>query len=96
MIYSFLSYTSSAQFPDYESRFAEIREGFSELNDASILGIDPVRINLKPAIRSASFTDLLPADLPMDITATDLAIINQVQLDEMIEEGRVLKIPVQR
>jgi predicted Zn-dependent protease len=94
-IYSFLSYTSASQFPDYESRFAEIREGFSELNDASILGIDPVRIDLKPAIRSAAFTDLLPADLPMDITANDLAIINQVQLDEMIEEGRVLKIPVQ-
>jgi len=96
MIYSFISYASSTQFSDYESRFAEIREGFSELNDASILGIDPVRINLKPASRSASFADLLPAELPMDISALDLAIINQVDLDEMIEEGRVLKIPVQR
>lgn len=94
-IYSFLSYSSEAQFSEFESRFAEIREGFTELNDADILGINPVRISLEPASRSAAFSELLPDQLPMDISAMDLAIINQVDLDEMIEEGTVLKIPVQ-
>jgi hypothetical protein len=33
------------------------------------------------------------SDLPEDITADDLAIINQVNLDETIEQGRPLKLP---
>ncbi|MEQ9035009.1 M48 family metalloprotease [Gracilimonas sp.] len=94
-IYNFLSYTSASQFPVYEGEFASIPAGFTELNDASILGIDPVRINLRPASRTAPFAEFLPADLPMDIEPLDVAIINQVKLDETVEKGRILKIPVQ-
>ncbi|MCP9289962.1 M48 family metalloprotease [Gracilimonas sediminicola] len=94
-IYNFLSYTSASDFPIYEGEFASIPAGFRELNDASILGIDPVRIDLKPAARTAPFAEFLPADLPMDIQPLDVAIINQVKLDETIQQGTILKIPVQ-
>ncbi|MGN8226883.1 M48 family metalloprotease [Gracilimonas sp. BCB1] len=94
-IYNFLSYTSASDFPIYEGEFAAIPAGFRELNDASILGIDPVRIELKPAPRTASFAEFLPSNLPMDIQPLDVAIINQVKLDETVQQGTILKIPVQ-
>lgn len=94
-IYNFLSYTSVSEFSVYEGEFAAIPAGFTELNDASILGIDPVRINLMPASRTAPFVEFLPSDLPMNIEPLEVAIINQVKLDETVERGRILKIPVQ-
>jgi len=37
----------------------------------------------------------LPNELPMDIQAIDIAIINQVEMDQTIQAGTVLKLPIQ-
>ena len=94
-IYRFLSYTSSAQYDGYEARFNSIPDGFNELTDSSILNVRPVRLQLVTTSRSAVFTSFLPSELPMEIQPIDVAIINQVELDQNIPAGTVLKIPVQ-
>lgn len=94
-VYRFLSYTPSGQYQQYENEFMEVVRGFDELNDRSILNIDPVRLNIVRAPRTAAFSELLPANLPMDATAEELAIVNQVSLNETIEKGTWIKIPVQ-
>lgn len=94
-VYQFLSYSSSSQFADYRSRFESVSAGFNEVTNSSILNVQPVRLNLVEASRTASFSQLLPNSLPMNIEPLDVAIINQVQLDDVIQKGTVLKIPVQ-
>lgn len=94
-IYRFLSYTTSAQFETYRDRFTTVENGFSQLYDNAILGIQPVKLKLITTSRTAPFSSFLPNELPMDIKPLDIAIINQVDLDQTIQPGTMLKIPVQ-
>lgn len=94
-IYRFLSYTSEAEYENYETRFNSIAAGFTDLEDESILNVDPVRIELVTISNSGLFSDLIPNELPMGIEPIDVAIINQVELNQTIQAGTVLKIPVQ-
>lgn len=94
-IYRFLSYTASSQFEQYENEFRASSDGFSTLTDQQILNVEPVQLQLITTSRTAAFSELIPANLPMNITPQDLAIVNQVNLDQQIEAGTMLKIPVQ-
>lgn len=94
-IYRFLSYTKTDQFVTYSDEFNQVPDGFTKLTDQSILNIKPVRLQLTRARETAPFSSLLPKSLPMSIDAEDIAIINQVQLDETIQRGSWIKIPVQ-
>jgi predicted Zn-dependent protease len=94
-IYRFIGYTSESQFANYQDVLSGVPSEFSRLTDETILNIQPVRIQLVQADRSGTFSSFLPAQLPMEIKPEDVAIINQVQLDDTIESGRFLKIPVQ-
>lgn len=94
-IYRFLSYTTTEQFGNYESKFAAVPDGFTRLTDSSILNIQPVRLQLIKTSRSGPFSSFLPSNLPMNIEPSDIAIINQVQLDENIAAGSWIKIPKQ-
>lgn len=94
-IYRFLSYTTSQQFGTYERQFASVPDGFDRLTDSSILNVQPVRLELVKTSRSGSFSSFLPSNMPLDIQPLDVAIINQVQLDENIPSGTWIKIPKQ-
>ncbi len=94
-IYRFLSYSTTAQFDVYSDAFAEVTSSFRKVTDSSILNVKPVRIKLKRAASTTSFANLLPAQLPMGIEPLDIAILNQVELNETIESGTLIKIPVQ-
>lgn len=94
-IYRFLTYTTSDQFNQYSDIFTQTAQGFDELNDSSILNIQPARLNVYRADRTAPFNSFLPENLPFELTPEDVAIANQVGLDETIEEGTWIKIPRQ-
>ena len=80
---------------DIFSAASTTKDAFEELTDSEILNVVPFRLNLIRAERTASFSDLLPANLPMNIEPLDVAIINQVELNDTIQRGTVLKIPIQ-
>lgn len=94
-LYRFLSYTTAAQYAQYQSEFTKTVESFNILEDQSILNIQPVQIKLQTASRTAAFSELLPANLPMGIDPLDVAILNQVELTDTIQKGSLIKIPVQ-
>jgi len=94
-LFRFINYTSEGQFSNYRDILSGVPAEFDRLTNESILNIQPARIQLVRTDRSGTFSSFLPEELPMDITPEDVAIINQVQLDSMIESGRFLKIPVQ-
>lgn len=94
-VYQFLSYTATSQFADYKDCFISVANGFDKVTDSNILNVKPVRLNLVRAERTATFAELIPTNLPMNIEPLDLAIINQVELNDTITRGTVLKIPIQ-
>ncbi len=94
-IYRFVNYTSVGNFSNYEDILNGVPREFDRLTDQSILNINPVRVQLVRTDRSGTFRSFLPDELPMNMDHERLAIINQVQLDETIESGTILKIPVQ-
>lgn len=93
-VYAFQGVTSAGQFDQYSRVFRRTMEGFDRLRDRSILNIEPTRIAVRNAQQRAPFQAFVDeSGLPDGISPQDLAIINQVQLDETIEPGRPLKLP---
>lgn len=94
-IYRFVAYTLTEQFAELRNEFVGTTNNFQPLNDQSILSIQPVRLNVYQAERTAPFRSFLPENLPLDITAEEVALANQTYLDETIEAGTWIKIPYQ-
>ncbi len=95
-VYRFLDYTTPSQFDSMVGHFTNTAYGFTSLTDQSILNIQPVRIHVIEVQQDTRFSDLLPKQLPMDIKPEDVAILNQVKLDDVIPKGTPVKIPVQK
>ena len=95
MIFRFLSYTTADKTNEYRGAFNKVSSGFSKLTDSSILSIQPVRLQVTKTQRSGSFSSFLPNPLPMGIEPEDIAILNQVSLDQTISRGTLIKIPKQ-
>jgi len=94
-IYKFINYTTASSYEDHVGDFNTVTSQFDQLRDESLLNIQPVRLQIVEADRRRAFNEFLPNEMPMDIEREDIAIINQVDLDTMIEPGTLLKIPVQ-
>ncbi len=92
-IWGFLGYSSEQGFATYQNHFQRTMQGFSALTDSRILNIQPARVEIVAAPRTAAFSTFVPANLPSGISAQDLAIINQVELNETIQKGELLKLP---
>ena len=95
-VYRFLGYTIPSKFNAIVGDFTNTAYGFRDLSDPSILNIKPVRIQITEVQRATKFSDLLPKPLPMNIKPEDVAILNQVKLDDTISKGTLIKIPVQK
>lgn len=94
-IYRFTSYSVADKFAGYRSQFMKTSNSFASLTDQQILNVKPVQLQTIKVDRSEAFSSFLPSNLPMDIKAEDVAIVNQVGLDETIEAGSWIKIPKQ-
>lgn len=94
-IYLFINYTEQSKFDNFKQNFTSVTSSFDELTDSRILNIQPVRLRVSQVSRNTRFSDLLPSQMPMDIEPEDLAILNQVDMDDMIPAGTYIKIPVQ-
>lgn len=92
-VYVFQGVTSAQNYSNYEDVFLQVMRGFAPLDNQRILGIEPTRLAIRSAQRSGPFSALVSNNLAGDFTVEELAILNQVQADEQIEEGRPLKLP---
>lgn len=92
-VFTFLGYGSSASFPTNARTVRGIAGSFQELKNPAALNIQPYRIAVVRAERSAPFSELLPDRLPPGTDAADWAIMNQLYLDSRIERGQLIKLP---
>ncbi|MEX2455860.1 MAG: M48 family metalloprotease [Balneolaceae bacterium] len=94
-VFRFVNYSTEGSFDNYQSTFTSVPGQLTRVTDEQVLNIEPIRLQLVTTDRSGTFRSFLPSSLPMNIDEEELAIINQVELDEEIEVGTELKIPVQ-
>jgi predicted Zn-dependent protease len=94
-IYRFICYTLANKFATYNSIFKHTSNGFARLQDQSILDIKPARLHVFQANKTAPFKSFLPDHLPLDIKPEEVAVANQVKLDQTIKKGTWIKIPRQ-
>jgi len=93
-VYQFRGLTEAGNYDSYQPAFERTMTGFDELTDEDKLNVQPTRLDIRSAPRTASFESFVDEGaLPDDMTPEDLAIINQVDLSTTVEEGRPLKLP---
>ena len=92
-VYQFIAYSAPQSFAFFTNEFLRVVRGFENLNDPELLSTQPVRLELQRAPRTAALRSLIPATLPNELRPEDVAILNQIALNEDVEEGRVLKLP---
>jgi hypothetical protein len=83
-------------FGNFRGLFLQTMQGFGEVQDPRILNRQPVRLVLEPIRRAATVQNLIPRSLPAPLTPQDVAILNQVELNQDLGVGRILKIPATR
>lgn len=94
-IYRFVGFTSKSAFDSYKNAFTQTTSGFDELTDQKVLTIKPARINITAAERTDKLINLIPEELPTNVTPDDIAILNQLDLNDTVEKGTKIKLPVQ-
>ena len=92
-IYSFLSYTAKASYDTYRPVFYSTIDGFRRLTDQQKINVSPTRMDVITTTRAGAFSSFLPSPLPKGFTAEDIAILNQVNLNDQVARGARLKIP---
>ena len=91
-VYQFVGYSSQAAFQQYSSVFASTMQGFNRLADQSRINVQPNRLKIVKANHNGSFASMLPNQLPKPVTQDELAILNQVTLNEDVSAGTPLKL----
>lgn len=92
-VYSLLGYAPAQIFDQLRPTFESVAAGFSPLRDMSVVAVQPARLRLVRAERGGSFASYIPTSLPADLSADEVAIMNQLQLNEALPPGRLLKVP---
>jgi predicted Zn-dependent protease len=95
-VYQFIGYAPQQLFGSFQSAFLQTIRGFTEIQDSRILARQPVRLTLLRVSRSAPFRELIPRALPAPFTPEEAAILNEVDLNQEISPGKILKIPSQQ
>jgi predicted Zn-dependent protease len=92
-VYSLLGYAPPQSFEQLRPTFESVAAGFSRLRDPRLASVQPTRLRIVRADRTAPFAAFVPTSLPPDFKPETLAIMNQVALNETVPQGTALKVP---
>lgn len=95
-VYHFAGYTPPQLFNTFRNVFLQTMQGFGAVEDPRILNRQPARLTISPVRRPGVFRDVIPRSLPAPFTIQDVAILNQVAVNEEIIPGRSVKVPTVR
>ena len=92
-VYQFVGYAKPLFFAAYRDSFNAVAASLDRLVDKAILDIQPTRLKVVKVDRDAPFREFLPQKLPTGLSALDVAIMNQVDLNTPIRKDTLLKLP---
>lgn len=93
-VYQFLGITTSSAYDRYSPEFERTMTGFATLTDPARLNVQPKRVDIQTATGSRVFAEFVrPNALPDDMTTEDIAILNQLDLQDRVSDGQLLKLP---
>lgn len=93
-VYQILGLTAANGLSQYGPTFDSVGSSFTRLTDNRYLNRQPSRLEVMSAPRNATIASLLRGrTLPSGLTANEVAIMNQVELNEPIPSGQRLKLP---
>ena len=91
-IYELVSYTRRSAFRRYSPVFRDVIASFDRLRDRRLLDVQPLRVRLLEADRTATLLELLKdTEIDAELHA-DLALMNDLDLGEMVSSGTLIKI----
>jgi predicted Zn-dependent protease len=90
-VYVFHGYSDASRFGTYLNTFDNTFSGFSDLNDPTILGVQPYLVDAFQALQSAPFSALVTPNSGANMDVESLAILNQVETGSTIPAGTFLK-----
>ena len=92
-VYHFVGYAPQQAFGAFRSAFLQTMQGFGETQDPRILNRQPVRLALQSVARPAPLRDVVPKTLPAPFKLDEVAILNQLESNQEIPQGRIPKSP---
>ena len=95
-VYQFLGLTAANALSRYADEFRGTAESFDRLTASRFLNVEPVRLEVVTTSGRTTLQQLLRSrELPIGLSAEEIAIMNQVELTEPIPAGRAVKLPEQ-
>ena len=93
-VYQFLGLTAANALSQYADEFRGTAASFDRLTASRFLNVEPVRLEVTTTTGRTTLQQLLrDRPTPMGLTAEEIAIMNQVELQEPIPAGRAVKLP---
>ena len=93
-VYQILGLTSADAFNSYVRSFRQTADSFARLTDRAYLNRQPSRLEVTRLRNASTIESLLRGRrLPDGLTASQVAIMNQVELSERIPAGNSVKLP---
>lgn len=92
-VYSFSGMTSASRLNSYTDEFQRAMLGFDRLTDPSKINVRPSRLAVVTVDRPAPFASFVPTSIMSGMSAEELAILNQVQLNQTLPAGTKIKVP---
>jgi predicted Zn-dependent protease len=94
-VYRIIGYAPEARWSSYQGAVEASLQTFERLTDPAALNIQPQRVEVVTVDRRTTIADLAQARRS-PVSASTLALINQVELDTPLEPGRLVKVIVGR
>ncbi len=94
LIYTLMGTTARADGPVYEDLFERTAGSFRRLEEAGRLAVRPRRLAVRPAPRTGVLRELLAGMRVPEKDWPTVEFLNAVGLQQTVEKGRPLKIPI--
>lgn len=91
VVYTFHGVAAEADFNSFVSSFNATMEKFDKLTDPAKLNVKPKRIKIQTVKKPGTFTDVMKGFNVPDSKMKELALLNNIELTERVEQGRLLK-----
>jgi predicted Zn-dependent protease len=92
VVYVFHGVSSDADFNAYASNFESTMRNFNRLTDAARLNVQPTRVRVKKVQQSGTLADAFRYFGVPQNKMNDLALLNNMELTDRIQSGKLIKI----